>query len=193
MVEQDATRRRIRRTPKPLDRTRLNDLALAYVARFSTSAGRLRSYLSRKIRERGYEGDAGPDVEGLVERFVENGYVDDEVYGRAKADELLARGYGRRRIDQALRAADIAEDVRDQLAPDEGQKRAAALALARRRRFGPFVRSEAFSNEERFKVRDKQLAAMVRAGHEFEHARRVIDAGSDKELEEWVGEACEEH
>lgn len=192
MVERDATRRKIRRAPKPLDRTRLNDLALSYVARFSTSAGKLRAYLQRKVRERGFDDDAGPGLDELIGRFVEKGYVDDEVYGRTKATGLLARGYGGRRIEQALRAADIEEDLRSQLAPEESEKRAAALALARRRRFGPFDRSGVQSGEDEHKTREKRLAAMVRAGHDFDHARHVLDAASIEELEEWVSEAQEE-
>ncbi len=32
---------------------------------------------------------------------------------------------------------------------------------------------------------------MLRAGHAFAEARRVLDAGSEKELEEWVDELTE--
>ena len=45
-----------RRTPsdrskKPLDASRLDELALAYVARFATSRAKLLRYLGRKLRE----------------------------------------------------------------------------------------------------------------------------------------------
>ena len=189
MVDDYATGRGIRRTPKPLDRTGLEELALAYVARFATSAGKLTAYLQRKLRERGFDGDEPPDLDGLVERFVAKGYVDDEVFGRAKANGLLARGYGARRIEQALRAADIGENLRGELAPAEGARREAAFALARRRRFGPFDQTSDKSAEELHKQREKRLAAMLRAGHEFDHARRVLDAATIKELEEWVAES----
>ena len=55
-----------RRQPKPLDRARLDELALAYVARFATSAGKLERYLLRKIRERGWEGDSPADPAAIV-------------------------------------------------------------------------------------------------------------------------------
>lgn len=190
MVEASATTRRTRRPPKPLDRTRLNDLALHYVARFATSTGKLRAYLQRKLRERGWEGDGPPDIDGLVERFAEKGYVDDEAYARAKANGLLSRGYGARRVEETLRAAGIDDDVRGDAAPEEGEARQAVFALAKRRRFGPFATPKSQeSAEEAHKRREKQLAAIIRAGHGFEHARRVIEARTIEELEEWAWDA----
>ena len=190
MVDTNATSRRTRRTPKPLDRRRLNDLALAYVARFATSAGKLRTYLNRKLRERGWEGEAGPDVDGLVGRFVDRGYVDDRGFGRMKASGLLARGYGARRVDETLRSAGLDEGLRDELAPAEREARQAAISLARRRRFGPFgIEQEDEAVEARHKRREKQLAAMVRAGHTFAHAQAVLAARDETALDDWLDES----
>ena len=190
MVDRNATSRRTRRTPKPLDRTRLNDLALAYVARFATSAGKLRAYLGRKLRERGWDGEGEPDIEGLVERFVDKNYVDDRGFGRMKASGLLARGYGARRVDDTLRSAGIEESLRDELAPAEREARQAAIALARRRRFGPFgIGGDDEAVEERHKRREKQLAAMVRAGHTCAHAQAVLSARDESALDDWLAES----
>ncbi len=192
MDDEGATFSRTRRGAKPLDRTRLEELAVAYVARFATSAGKLQAYLKRKLRERGFVEGEDPDVAGLVERFVARGYVDDEAYGRAKAADLTARGYGARRVEANLRAAGIADDMRGLLAPGEAEKRQAALVLARKRGFGPFARPHDLGPDERHKLKQKRLAAMVRAGHDFEHARRVIEARDIEELEEWVAQARDE-
>src|SRR5688500_2515206 len=105
--------RRERKPPRPLDPARLEELALSYVARFATSAGKLEAYLNRKLRERGWEGDGDPDASALIARFVAAGYVDDEAWARSKAGSLLRRGYGARRVSQALGAAGIAEDLRE--------------------------------------------------------------------------------
>lgn len=187
MDDRNATWGKKRRTPKPLDRIRLRDLALSYVAQFATSAGKLESYLTRKLRERGWDGGDDPDIAALVADFVDKGYVDDRSFGASRARGLLARGYGKRRIEQDLRAAGIAEDMRDDLAPDVGQLREAALALARKRRFGPFAaQPDDMTVEMRVKRQEKQLAAMVRAGHDFALARQIISAGSVEEVEEWL-------
>lgn len=186
--------RRPRRPPAPLDAARLEELALAYVARFATSAGKLGSYCRRKLRERGHagqeEGAPAPDVAALVERFVSKGFVNDAGFARAKADGLLRRGYGRRRIGEALRADGIAESLREEVAPGETARREAAMTYARRRRLGPFAHDPFDQNDPR--AREKQLAALLRAGHDSGHARRVLAAASPAELEEWIAEAREE-
>ena len=179
--------RREKRPPKPLDKARLGDLALAYVARFATSAAKLEIYLKRKLRERGWEGESEPDLAAMVERYVELGYLDDESYARAKSGGLLRRGYGQRRVDQALGAAGISEDIREAVKAGEGERRAAALSLAKRRRFGPF--GEIAQDRA---VREKQISAMLRAGHALDSVRKLVNAASVGEAEEWVAEAMEE-
>ncbi len=170
-----------KRAPKPLDSVRLEELALAYVARFATSAGKLEAYLRRKLRERGWGEEGEAPVEPLVGRFVAAGYVDDRGYALAKAGGLLRRGYGGRRIDQALGAAGIAEDLREEARGTVAAQRRAALALARKRGFGPFG---AAAGDRA--AREKQVAAMLRAGHPLDSARRIVDADSIAALEEWA-------
>lgn len=196
MTEEAATRGRRRTAAKPIDARQIDELALAYAARFATTAAKLESYLKRKLRERGYidehGGEGEPDVAGVVARCVAHGYVDDAVYGRARASGLLARGYGARRVEAALRGAGLDEALRARFAPGEAARRAAALRFARKRGFGPLgaVRDE--PPEAAHKRREKQLAAMLRAGHDFAAARTVIDAATIEELEEWVSEARED-
>ena len=186
--------RRPRKVPTPLDAARLEELALAYVARFATSAGKLDAYCRRKLRERGHaeqaEGAPPPDIPALVERFVARGFIDDAGFARAKTDGLLRRGYGARRVGQALRADGIAEQLRADVSPGEAARREAAAAYARRRRLGPFAR-EPLTGADRA-VREKQLAALLRAGHDSGHARQVLAAASPGELDEWIAEAREE-
>jgi regulatory protein len=172
------------RQPKPLDSRAFEELALGYVARFATSAARLEGYLARKLRERGWAGEGEPDVGGTVARLVALGYVDDEAYARARSGGLLRRGYGQRRIGQALHAAGIGEEVREAVRPAPGEARAAALAMARKRGFGPFGAGVADRA-----AREKQIAAMLRAGHPLDSARQLVDAASVEAAEEWAAEA----
>lgn len=177
-----------KRVPKPLNPARLNDLALHYVARFATSGAKLADFLRRKLRERGWEGEGegtAPIAE-LVERFVAAGYIDDAAYARAKTGSLLRRGFGQRRIGQALGQAGIAEEVREEVRAGPSAQRAAALALAKKRRFGPFSASPPDRP-----LREKQLAAMLRAGHPLNLARGVLDAASVEAAEEWANEDWE--
>ncbi|HEX4848215.1 MAG TPA: RecX family transcriptional regulator, partial [Novosphingobium sp.] len=175
------TKARPKQPPKPLGPARLEELALAYVARFATSAAKLDTYLRRKLRERGWEGEGEPPVAALVSRFVAAGSVDDAAFARAKSGSLLRRGYGQRRIGQALHAAGIGEDIREEVRPGEGEARRAALAMARKRRFGPFGTGAADRA-----VREKQIAALLRAGHRLDSARELVNAPSEAAALDWA-------
>ena len=177
---------RERRPPKPIDAARLNDLALAYAARFAVSAAKLADYLRRKLRERGWDGESEPPVAAIVARFVEAGYVDDAAYARAKSGAMLRRGLGMRRVAQAWQAAGIAEEDCEGARAGEGTQRRAALAWARKRRFGPFGPPPADRA-----AREKQIAAMLRAGHPLDSARELVNAVSEEAAEEWADAAGE--
>lgn len=187
MVKERSSSRGTHRAVRPLDEARLEELALAYAARFATSARKLEGYLARKVRERGWEGERPADIAALVARFVQRGYVDDEGFARMRAGGLLRRGYGARRVREALGMAGIAESLRDSVLPNRLERRRAALTLARKRRFGPF----GVEPPDRPR-REKQIAAMMRAGHERESAMALVDAGSIDAAERWVQEAEEE-
>lgn len=177
-----------KRPPRPLNPQRLDELALAYVARFATTAAKLEAYLARKLRERGWEGDSEPAVPELVgaivARFVAAGYIDDAVWARSKSGSLLRRGYGMRRVAQALGAAGVGEELRAELRPGDAAQRAAALALARKRGFGPFGPEP----PDRAR-RERQIAAMLRAGHPLDSARALVDAVSIEAAQDWAAQA----
>src|SRR4051794_2294711 len=97
------------RAPRPLDEQSLSELALRYVSRFATSRAKLRAYLKRKVRERGWTGERPVEIEAIAERFADLGYVDDSAYALAKSRSLTGRGFGKRRVADALRAAGIEE------------------------------------------------------------------------------------
>lgn len=187
MRDKPTGRNRVKRPPKPLDSARLEELAVSYVARFSTTQAKLEAYLRRKLRERGWDDESHPRIEEISARYVELGYVDDAAYARSKASSLLSRGYGSRRVDQALYAAGIDQPTRSDNAPDVARQREAALVMARKRRFGPF-----FIGKLERDRREKQVAAMLRAGHGFDCVRAIIDASSVEAAERWVAEAQEE-
>lgn len=169
--------------PKPIGAVRLEELALAYVARFSVSAAKLADYLRRKLRSRGWEGEGEPPIDAIVARFVAAGYVDDAVYARNRSAGMLRRGLGMRRVAQAMHAAGIAPEHRSEAAPGPAAERQAALALARRRRLGPYGTD---ANDRA--GREKQIAVMLRAGHPLDSARELVDAASIAAAEDWAAE-----
>ncbi len=169
------------RPKPPLDAQRLEELALSYVARFATTRAKLEHYLARKLRERGWDAAEPPRVAEIAERFEQAGYIDDEAYARSKTGSLLRRGYGMRRVGQALGAAGVEDEVRDLVAPDESERRSAALTMVRKRRFGPYA-SESADRA----LREKQIAAMLRAGHAMDHVLALFECASVEDAEVWA-------
>lgn len=158
--------------PKPLDSARLEELALHYAARFATSRAKLSAYLTRKLRERGWAGEQEPDVAALVERLAELRYVDDGAFATMRGASLTRRGYGARRVAQALNAAGIAgDDLDEALNKSRAAGWRAADGFARKRRIGPYA-TRPVEREER----QKQIAAFVRAGHDFATSAAWVDA-----------------
>ncbi len=180
MTSRRQPRDRSERKPRPpLDATRLDELALHYVSRFATSRAKLATYLKRKIRERGWDGEREADIGALVERLARLGYVDDRAYAVAKSRSLTSRGYGEGRVRQALHLAGIAEEeaaeARDHAS---AQSVDAALHFARRRRIGPYA-----SLPLDPKQRERAIGAMIRAGHGFALARAIIGLAPGAEID----------
>jgi len=160
-----------RKPPTPLNEASLTAVALRYVERYSTTRAKLRAYLQRKIRERGWSGNESPNPEAIAERFAERGYVNDAAYALSKSQALTGRGYGKRRVAVALRVAGVDEsDGEAAVALADERAVVAALRFAERRRFGPFA-GEA-SDDAR--ANQRALAAMLRAGHAFDLSRAIL-------------------
>ena len=167
-----------RRPPRPVTAAYLQRAALAYLERYASSEENLRRVLRRKIdrrcRLRGEEtGPFYPLVEEVVERSRRAGLIDDTRFAQARVETLRRRGGSARAIHAKLAAkgvgretiaAAIAGGDRDRQADEE----AAAHALARRRRLGPY------RDGERGPHRDKDMASLARAGFAFDVVRRVI-------------------
>jgi regulatory protein len=168
-----------RSAPPPLDGARLEALALAYVGRYATTRAKLAAYLRRKLAKAGWAGDDPPPIDALVERMAERRYVDDRAFAEARGAALLRRGYGQRRIGEALRAAGVSEeDGADSRTAAEAGALEAALAFARRKRIGPFAAAPG----DRDAVR-RALASLLRAGHAFDLARRIASAQPGEPIE----------
>ena len=176
-----------KRVAPPLDDERLRELALRYVGKYATTRAKLIAYLTRKLRERGWKGDAEPDLERLVGRLAELGYVDDAAYALTQSRSFAARGYGKRRLTQKLRVAGVEESDREAASEHaDGEAVEAALRFAERRRLGPFAAKMA----DRV-VREKWIAAMIRAGHSFALARAIasLEPGARIDFDELRHEA----
>jgi regulatory protein len=126
--------------------------------------------------------EAAAWVDEIVIRFVRASLVDDRPYAEGKTSSLHRRGASLRRIRGALAAKGVARDLADDaiaaLEEKEGDPdTAAAIRLARRRRLGPFRAAK-----DRADRRERDLAALARAGFGYDTARRTIDAEDEEAL-----------
>jgi regulatory protein len=171
----------IRRGPRPVTPERLEKIALLYLGRFASSAENLRRVLAQRIersaRAHGTDRAAGlAAAAALVARLQAAGLLDDRRYAEAKAASLQRRGRPLDAIRRELARRGVGRDDVDSAAAalseaDPEPDLAAAIALARRRRLGPWRAAEA-----RAAARARDLAALGRAGFDYDTARRVIDA-----------------
>lgn len=164
-----------RRPPKPVTAAYLERAALAYLERYASSAETLRRVLRRKAerrcRLRGEDPAAALTlIEPVVEKALRLGLVDDARYAEARVGSLRRRGGSARGIRAKLAAKGVdRETVEAALEGEDGDEEAAAHALARRRRLGPY------RLRDRAAFREKDLAALARAGFPFGIARAVVD------------------
>jgi regulatory protein len=172
-----------------LTRQQLENAALRYLGRFSSSTENLRRVLMRRLARAGHRPDepeyrmAARWIDEIVLRMCASTILDDGKYAEAQAASLSRRGVAARGIRARLAAKGVAgeaiEAALDELRGAEGDAdlKAAAL-LARRRRLGPYR-----AGAERKERRAKDMAALARQGFSYQTACRVIDAADAETLE----------
>jgi regulatory protein len=179
-----ARRRTRRRGQKAVTAELLEKAALHYLERFASSSTQLKRVLMRRVarsaRAHGSDEAAGARiVDAIVERYLRSGLLNDAAYAASRAASLRRRGASRHVIRGKLAMKGVESDLVDQtLATVEGSEIAAAAALARRRRLGPYRASETRESH-----RQKDLAALARAGFSLDVARRVLAAADPDALD----------
>jgi regulatory protein len=177
--------RRERAPPKPLDSARLTDLAYFHVSRFAVTEGRLKQYLIRKVREKGWasEEQVSDIIDQISARLVQLGAVNDLAVARSTVSVARQKGLAGHRVRLALATKQVkAEHVAEVLQPNdetdtEAEALDAARRFARRKRLGPWRTVPLTPERER-----KETSAMIRAGHAHAIARTVLrESGGEGE------------
>ncbi|MFT3809037.1 MAG: RecX family transcriptional regulator [Micropepsaceae bacterium] len=162
---------------------RLKASALAYLTRYAASRAMLRAVLVRRVtrwaRATGAEAEAIAEamraVDEAVATSVRAGLVDDARFAGARTATLVRKGWPARRIKAALSQKGIdgvtAAAAVEAAATDDA---AAARRFAERRRLGPWRAAE-----RRAERREKDIAALMRAGFSLSHARAAVDGAAD--------------
>lgn len=172
----------VRKLPRQVTPAYLQRAALAYLEKYASSAENLRRVLRRKVdkrcRLRGEDPAEFQDmIDEVVAKSLRTGLIDDTRYAEARVATLRRRGGSARAIQAKLSAkgVDRATIAAALEGGEEDDEEKAARAFARRRKLGPFRPGE------RAPYRDKDLAALARAGFRFDIARQIVDGERDDE------------
>lgn len=165
---------------KTVNERRLMNVALFHLRRFSPSQASMRRVLQRRVHRwtrdgATVEGDLEALLTRVLERLTTSGYLDDERLALAKVSSLRRAGTSARGIGLKLRRAGLAsEHVSRARASEPMSDTEAVWIWARRKRLG------VYRTTQRLERREKDLAALVRAGFSFRDARAVVDAKEPK-------------
>lgn len=176
------------KVPRKITSDRLRNIALYHLERFSTNAENLRRVLERRVYKaaRHHETDmeqAKQWITDLIASLVRSGAIDDARYAEGKTLSMLRRGQSIRKVRSYLTAKGVDRDTIEKalLAASDTLGDAdlqAARTYAMRRRLGPF-RTDTLTQESK----QKELAALGRAGFQYDIARRIVEAETESDID----------
>jgi regulatory protein len=164
--------------------------ALHYLERWASSEANLARVLKRKLRRRAsLDPDrwalAVVDVEALVAATLAScrdlGLLDDRAYAQTKVAGGRRRGHSASRIRSTMAAKGVPREIAEDAVGTgaEADDERAALVFARKRRLGPFRRTEGEVDGDCVR---REIATLCRQGFGFGLARAV--AAMDRETAE---------
>lgn len=167
--------------PRPVTLEWMFRAAAHYLERYAASQEGLRRILERKVARR-LAGAPDPVeaerfaemIEATIARFVALGLLDDEAFAEARFASLRRRGASLRQAAARLGQKGVdRETIASVVGADTAGDLAAAHVHAKRRRLGPH------RARHRAERRERDIAAMLRAGFGYADARMAIDAEPD--------------
>ena len=169
--------------PRKPDVDSLKRSAIAYLERYAASRAMLREVLIRRVRRWARLTEADSEAVAAAMAAADEaaaaaaraGLVDDARFAGGRTATLARRGWPARRIRAALNQKGIdgatAAAAMEAAGLDDA---AAARRFAARRRLGPWR-----APEKRAERREKDIAAMMRAGFPLALAREAIDGPAE--------------
>lgn len=171
--------RKERRPPPEPTESVLRDAAVAHLAKYgATQAGVIRVLDRRIARWAAATGDpesrapaAKAAARAIVAKLAAGGAVDDGAFAASRARSLQRAGKSGRAIGAHLAAKGVPASLAHEAVPDdEAHELAAAVIHARKRRLGPFRKTENATPE----IRRRELGSLARAGFAHGVARAAL-------------------
>lgn len=161
----------------------LHNAGLYYLQRFAASTVQFQRVMQRKI-DKSCMAHPEQDREecrkwliAVIETFQRSGLLNDSLYAAGAIRSLRQRGLSARAIEarmaiKGVPAALVKETLQEiDTLSESDPNLVAALRQARKRRIGPYWPPGKDAPSE---LQDKHLAAMARAGFDFETAHKVL-------------------
>ena len=167
--------------PKVPTKSRLRNIALYYLDRFESSEENLRAVLRRRIDKYAFfNKEYNPTqayqwAEEIIAECLAQNFINDERFADFKISGYLSSGKSKRYIEQKLKQKGIDEKIIAQYFEDsEYSEFEAALNFAKKKKIGRFRPDD----DTRTANWQKDLAALVRAGFDYDVAKQILEPES---------------
>ena len=160
---------------KRLTEQRLLNITLFYLSRYESSTEKVRAMLKRRLKHMEMRGEEVPPeaarwIESVLKKVQDYAYVDDTRYAKNQVRNLVNQGRSERFICAKMAGAGIKpETVKEILNAMESTEEERARCFVRKKKLGPW-RSETVRDQ----YREKDMAALARAGFSYEVAQDVL-------------------
>lgn len=178
------------RIPKKITPSYLNNYAMFYLERFSSSSANLKRILMRRVKKSlTHHGEPSMDsatgmVDDVVTKLLELKIIDDALYAKSRTTSFRRSGNSKRQISAKLYSKglkneqiEVAIETVDKAHGFDNPELSAAIRYAQRRRIGPYRTRPCAEPEEQAK---KDLAKLARAGFSFELAKKALKEKREK-------------
>lgn len=182
----DGKSRRGKKPPKKITERYLYNSGLAYLQRFPASTPHFRRIMGRKIdKSCNYHKDQEREtcialLDSAIAQFERMGLLDDNAYLSGMINSLRRRGLSTQAILSKLGQKGLSREAilatlmnHDEQTGVSNADLAAATLLTRRKKIGPYRRNNDAD-------RNKELAALARAGFGFDIAQKALSLSQDE-------------
>lgn len=183
-------KRKERKPPKKITSTYLHNSGLYYLERFAASSAHFKTVMMRKVRkscahhENQDFDECAALVDQLVERFIENGLLNDHLYIRGNVQSMQRRGISTRSIIAKLQGKGVHPDQTRQALEEFHEEHGTdpakteligALKYARKKRLANFYDDEIDPD-----LKNKQMARLARQGFSYDICQKVFATEVDE-------------
>lgn len=177
-------KRRGPKIPKRITETYLHNSGLYYLERYSASSAHFKTVMLRKVKrsclhhkDQSFD-DCCSLVEKLVEKFINAGLLNDDLYLQGMVSSYRKKGLSKRMITQKLQMKGLKADQIQKFInkydennnDNENSEIKAAAIFCRRKKLGAFRTKPLEENGH-----DKEIAKLARAGFQYDIIKQIRD------------------